>query len=289
MNASHNLNLADADVPVEGADVATSNARRTAAARLQSHVRSRHVAELIADDLREQILDGDLETGDYLPKQEDLIDRYGASRPSVREALRILETEGLISVRRGKFGGAMVHLPDAHTAAHTLGMILRSQRVPVDDLSDALGGIEPLCAALCASRDDREDAVVPRLQKLNAEARASIDDVREFTTVSRQFHEELVALCGNSTLILVVGALESVWSAHAEVWALRSNDHSVPDVDQRMRGLVEHERLVELIQDGDAEGAAREAKRHLGWVPIYSVDERHRIDPALLVGDPRRR
>jgi GntR family transcriptional repressor for pyruvate dehydrogenase complex len=137
-------------------------------------------------------------------------------------------------------------------------------------------------------RPDRATEVVPRLVELNAEAKACIDDPREFTVSSRQFHEELVAMCGNRTLILVVGALESVWSAHAEVWALRSTGHSVP-FDARKRGLEEHELLVELISAGDAEGTAREAKRHLDWVPIYSIDERHRIDPGLLVGDPRRR
>lgn len=259
--------------------------------RMPSYVRSRHVAELIADDLREQILDGELADGDFLPRQEDLVENFRASRPSVREALRILETEGLISVRRGKFGGAMVHPPDDRTAAHTMGMVLRSRRVSVDDLSSALEHIEPICAALCASRPDRHEEVVPSLQVLNDKAREQLDDPRAFTTVSRSFHEQLVALCGNDTVILVVGALETVWSAHAEVWANtnQSLGHGMPELDERRRGLEEHELLVQLIAAGDVEAASRQAKRHLAWVPVYAVDERNRIDPGLLAGDPRRR
>jgi GntR family transcriptional regulator, transcriptional repressor for pyruvate dehydrogenase complex len=243
-----------------------------------------HVAELVADHLRQRILDGELVDGDLLPKQEELLAEYGVSRPSVREALRILEAEGLVSVRRGKFGGSVVHRPHAANAAYSLGLVLRAGKVPVEDVSAALHMIEPVCASLCAARPDRQETVVPRLRAVHEAARDCIDDAREFTVVSRRFHEELVACCGNQTLILVIGALESVWSAHATAWAEQHLVHNeFPDRDYRQHGLDDHELLLRLIERGQEEAVARESRRHLEWAPVYSVDEENRIVPGLLV------
>jgi GntR family transcriptional regulator, transcriptional repressor for pyruvate dehydrogenase complex len=245
-------------------------------------LRPRHVAELVADELRRRILDGELDDGSLLPKQEDLIAEFGVSRPSVREALRILEAEGLVSVRRGKLGGAVVHRPVAANAAYTLGLVLRAQNVAVGDVSAALRHIEPVCASLCASRDDRATEVVPPLRAVHEAARACIDSVHEFVVVSRQFHEVLVERCGNATLKLVVGTLESVWSAHAREWAQQNVPLGFPDREYRQHGFDDHSRLLELIERGDAEGAAREARKHLEWAPVYSIDEENQVVPGLL-------
>lgn len=253
----------------------------------ESRYRSPHVAELVAAELRRRILDGELADNDELPRQDSLLKEFGVSKPSMREALRILEAEGLVSVRRGKVGGAIVHRPGAGNAAYTLGMVLRTQNVPVHDLSFALNTLEPQCVALCAEREDRHEKVVPRLRAVQDAAEACIDDVRAFTVVSRRFHEEIVASCGNATLILVVGALESVWSAHAEAWAEQhAQDDRFPDLAYRTQGLRDHAELLRLIEDGDVEGAATEAKRHLRWSPVYTIDEEHSVLPMLVPEQP---
>ncbi len=246
--------------------------------------RTPHLAELIADDLRNKILTGELSDGDSLPRQEDLLATYGVSKPSLREALRILESEGLVSVRRGKVGGAVVHRPGVQTVAYSVGLVLQSQGVQVHDLSGALSTIEPQCVALCAARPDRHEAVLPPLRALQDEAAALIDDVEAFTVASRRFHEALVACCGNRSLILVVGALEAVWTAHAEEWAKLSVSGEVgfPDADYRRQGLDDHQRLIDLIEAGDPVAAAAEAARHLDWAPVYTIDVGHGVWPSLL-------
>lgn len=249
--------------------------------------RAPHVADLVVAELRRRILDGELVDGDELPRQEDLIEEFGVSKPSIREALRILESEGLLSVRRGKVGGAVVHRPDQKNAAYTLGMVLRTMGAPVDDVSMALNMLEPQCVALCASRPDRHDAVVPRLREVQEAAAGCIDDVRRFTVVSRQFHEEIVKLCGSPTLTLVVGALESVWSAHADAWAeIHADVGDYPDIDYRRQGLEDHATLLTLIEEGDVAGAVAVAHRHLAWSPVYTIDENHTVFPSLLSERP---
>lgn len=240
--------------------------------------RATHLAELVANDLRRKIVTGELADGAELPRQDDLLAAYGVSKPSLREALRILESEGLLSVRRGKLGGAIVHRPDLHTVAYSMGLVLESQDVPVLDLSDALNLLEPQCVALCASRPDRHTEVVPQLRRIQTEAASVIGDVERFTVVSRRFHELLVTACGNYSLTLVAGALEAVWSAHARDWIASGGENTaVLDRDYREQGLADHQRLLDLIADGDASGAAEEAARHLRWAPVYTVDARAEI------------
>jgi GntR family transcriptional regulator, transcriptional repressor for pyruvate dehydrogenase complex len=250
-------------------------------------VRSPSVAEIVAGRLRERIVLGDLADGDLLPKQEHLIEEFGVSRPSVREALRILEAEGLVSVRRGKVGGAVVHRPRVDNAAAVIEVVLRSQNVSVEDISEAIRRIEPICAALCAARPDRAEEVLPRLQAVHDEAGEHLDDVRMYTRLARRFHEELVATCGNQTMILVVGTLEAVLSAHAAVWADERTDNDgspVVDAAFRRQGQDDHALLLRLIERGDVEAASREARQHLERAPVYKTDK-----PVPLKGGQVRR
>src|SRR5206468_8210688 len=111
--------------------------------------------------------------GDRLPKQEELAERFDISGPSVREGLRILEAEGLITVRRGKFGGAFVHTPHPVNAAYTLALVFEAKRVPLHEIVSALRDLEPLCAGRAAARADRATAVMPRLQELQTQMLAA--------------------------------------------------------------------------------------------------------------------
>lgn len=231
-------------------------------------------AEMVASDLRRQIVAGKLADGTFLPRQDDLLDLYAVSRPSLREALRVLESEGLISIRRGKLGGAVVHRPSLHMVAQTLGLVLDSQNVSTPDVSTALNLLEPQCVALCAAREDRHKTVIPLLKDSHENAANLIDDVQAFTVASRRFHEILVTECGNFSLTLLVGALEAVWTSRAREWAARSEEsRQFPDRSYREQGLRDHEILIAILEDGDVEKAFLEASRHLQWAPVYSVDE----------------
>ena len=102
---------------------------------------------------------------DRLPTQDQLVREFGVSYPSVREAMRILETEGLVTVRRGSVGGAEVHRPDQSSAAYHLGLVLQGARVTLGDLAAGLLLLEPLCAAEVARRADRADGRRPRADR----------------------------------------------------------------------------------------------------------------------------
>jgi DNA-binding FadR family transcriptional regulator len=144
-------------------------------------VRPAKIADLVAGTLRERILSGELPDGAELPKQEELLAEFGISQPPLREALRILESERLITVRRGNVGGAVVHRPSETAAASLVGMVLQSRGATLEQLVQAMAAIEPLCVAAAAARPDRETTVLPVLRATLDESIAVIDDPEAYT------------------------------------------------------------------------------------------------------------
>jgi DNA-binding FadR family transcriptional regulator len=235
---------------------------------VRSPVRPHSIAELVASQLRERIIVGELRDGDVLPKQEDHLVEFGVSKPSLREALRILETEGLVRVRRGKVGGAIVQRPRVGITAQGIEMALRSKGVGLDEVADALRRLEPVCAGLCAARTDRRKTVLPRLRAAHEKAAEAVDDIQRYTRFARRFHEEMVACCGNETIIFVLSALETICSEDSEAWARevaprpgrRSDPIAKPAY--RHQGIDDHTRIIELIEAGDVDGAEAAARQH---------------------------
>ena len=224
-------------------------------------IRQPRVAEIVASRLRDDILSGRLREGDILPSQESLFTEFGVSPPALREAIHILEVDGLVSVRRGNMGGAVVHLPSAERTAHMISMVLQSRASTPADVSGALMHLEPICAGLCAAREDRAIEVVPYLQAEIDRQEEQFEDTAQYVRNARRFHEALVSRCGNEPMILLIGSLELIWSAHeSSVWG----DEGGPMQHKTMRAaLRDHQRLLTAIRDGSADRAVRLAQDHL--------------------------
>jgi len=225
-------------------------------------IRQPRVAEIVASRLRDEILSGRLTEGDVLPSQESLLQEFGVSPPALREAIHILETDGLISVRRGNVGGAVVHLPSASRTAHMISMVLQTRDATPADVSEALVHLEPICAGMCAARVDRLTEVVPYLQaEIDAQAE-QFDDESRYVPNARRFHEALVSRCGNEPMILLIGSLELIWSAHeSSVWS--DDGQGIVNRKTMRAALRDHQRLLDAIRDGDSGRAARLAQHHL--------------------------
>lgn len=230
--------------------------------RITEQRRSPRLAEAVADSLRARILANEFADGDYLPKQEDLVREYRVSLPSVREALRVLETEGLVTVQRGKIGGSIVHVPRAGKVAYMLGLVLESRDVRLDDIVFAMSQIEPLCVRACATRKDRHRTVVPRLREILEQSEAVVDDPAEFARLARRVHEELVATCGNETFIVLAGALETLWTAQVDAAGDGLELGAFAERATREQSVAEHRALLDCIIAGDADGAERVAREH---------------------------
>lgn len=253
-------------------------------------VRPAKIADLVASVLRERILSGELPDGAELPKQEDLLTEFGISQPPLREALRILESERLITVRRGNVGGAVVHRPSETAAASLVAMLLQSRGATLGELVDAMAAIEPLCVAAATARADRAETVLPVLRATLDASIAAVDDPDAYTGLARRFHADIVATCGNTALEVVCGVLEALWTAHVDLLARGTGalgTYSAADI--RQASVREHEQMYTAIAEGDVVAAERLARSHTGDSRRdgWRIDLSQRVDAALLFGNGR--
>src|SRR5215213_2035508 len=118
--------------------------------------RSPKTAELVARTLRRMVVDGQLKDGDFLPHEADLIAHFQVSRPTLREAVRVLESERLVEVRRGSRTGARVCVPGPEIVARPAGLLLALSGTTLADVMSARTAIEPAAAKLLAENGTAE-------------------------------------------------------------------------------------------------------------------------------------
>lgn len=224
----------------------------------------------VAAELRQRILDGTFSDGHALGTEAELLNHFGVSRPSLREALRILEAEGLISIVRGVLGGVVVHRPDQRIVARAAALVLEARQVPLSDVFDAYALIEPAAArGVALARNRRKSA--QRLRTMIEQQLHYITDPLEFTVLRRQFHAELVTLAGNQTLSIVVAMLNEV-IARAIEDAIQSS-RAEPESSRRA-AIRAHELLASLIEEGHADEAMQHWSSYLAGVRKYLIGER---------------
>lgn len=215
-------------------------------------------AELVANELRNKIIRNELPDGHSLPSENDLVLEYSISRPTLREALRILESEGLVTVSRGVHGGPRVHKPNPRLAAQHFGRILQNRGTTLGDIFTARMLIEPICARLLAERGGK--AAVKKLRELLEECRRNLNDDAAFGLASTRFHNTIIELAGNLPLILLMGTLNHIFELHISATTLAGTLSQTASTSNKA-DLESQERLLECIEarDGDtAEAVARE-------------------------------
>lgn len=230
-------------------------------------LRRRHgTAEAIADELRAEILRGQIREGSMLPKLDELTERFRAGKVTVREALRILETEGLLTVQRGNIGGAVAHLPTSGSVAYTLSLVFEASDVTLEEVAGAVERLEPICAELCAARADREQTVLPMLEAAQRRLADCIerDDREGAGRAAREWHAALVGECGNRATAISVGAMQAIWVAHVESISEQAGAEGERMSDAALRQTYrEHEEIQRLIELGDVDAVGSKMRAHM--------------------------
>ncbi|CUU59269.1 DNA-binding transcriptional regulator, FadR family [Parafrankia irregularis] len=211
---------------------------------------AREKPQLIADELRLLIVGGQVADGDLLGRERDLVERFGVSRPSLREALRILEAQGLVSVRRGVLGGIFAQKPDERVTARTAALLLLARNVLLADVYTARSHLEPIAARQVAE-SPRRDAAADELGALIADQEEVIASPKTFFRANSEFHQRLMALAGNQTMAVVAETLREVMANAVAVGGEAGG--STPAI--RRQALRSQRRLVELVRAGDGAGA----------------------------------
>lgn len=216
----------------------------------------------LADRLRRRILAEAMQPGADLPSEAELIQEYGLSRATVREAIRLLDAEGFIEVRRGRYGGVHVAHPGIERFRSWLAAQLTQRGTPGRALVELRWVMEPSAAELAAER-----ITADQMDRLRALARSS--DAR----AELEFHQVIAEASGNDLVSLIMRTVLSETISLPIHTPVRETD-----LDQSMRA---HQRILRAIEDGDGEWAAEAMRRHLRAVQ-EGAHHSYRLDDPLL-------
>ncbi len=247
------LTMADTDANDSGSHSLLASGR----------IRVPKTSEIVADHFRGQIVRGDLQEGDFLPPEGQLMTTLGISRPTLREAFRILEAESLISVVRGSRTGARVHRPSVELVSRYAGYLLQSIGTQIPDLYQARLAIEPSVVRWLATKPDRRTIARLRGEIERMQVLLTADRYNDFIAAMSEFHDTLIDCAGLKTLTFMNQMLLNLTARHQADFQRR---HPLQTDERRKSlkaGLRSYEKLIDLIERSEVELAVAHWRLHL--------------------------
>jgi GntR family transcriptional repressor for pyruvate dehydrogenase complex len=226
--------------------------------RRYSH-RPKKTAILLAQRIVGEIADRHLEPGTPLPPEREMIERYEVARGSLREALRFLEIQGVLTIKTGPNGGPIVRRPDSKNLASVLAMMLQLEHAQFNEILEARQVMEPALAGLAAER--MSDEQIEELHESVVRMRNAIEDADAFLDENQNFHALIAEAAGNHVFALFISSLN--WISDASVLGVRY------PIEARRSVCKEHVRIHRAIADHDANRAAAAMSVHVGDFAAY--------------------
>jgi DNA-binding FadR family transcriptional regulator len=233
--------------PVERARPVMSLARR----------RPPKISERVARDLAAYIVDSGLPPDTSLPTEKEMAEQLGVGRTTLREALRLLESRGVVTIRSGPRGGPVVRKPDPSDLADAVTLMLQFDEATLSEVVEARIELEATAVRLAATRI--KDAQIEELRKINHEMALKVGDHDASFELNRQFHRVLSKSTGNVALWLMINALLAIYDE-----ALRG--HTFPE-ETRKTAVEDHDRIIEALVARDPDATEAALRRHVeaGW------------------------
>jgi GntR family transcriptional repressor for pyruvate dehydrogenase complex len=222
-------------------------------------VRVQRAYEQVADQLRELIVTGQIALGERLPTEMALAQQFGVSRPTIREALRVLATQNLIRTSKGVNGGSFVTRPTLDHISTFLrsgiNLLTASEDVSLEEFLEVREVLEAKAAQLAAVR--RTDEHIRRLRDAIPETSTDLQP-QELFDANTDFHSLVIAASGNVLLAI----------AAQPVFSVLQTNLAKSRFDPKFRRAIndDHRLITDAIESGDAVAAEREMRRHLSFI-----------------------
>ncbi len=211
-------------------------------------------SEILAERLRELIIKGQFSPGDFLPTERELVAETGLSRASVRDALRVLEADGLIATKVGRAGGSMITLPERANVARSVELFVRTHGIRLESLLECRVAVEPALAGLAAKRRTAEQ--LQEIIDIHEQFVASVDDVPSYKRINLDWHLAVARASGNEPMMALMEAVSS------PIRDAMDYQH-VTTSDLRAGAVKAHTAVLKAIVEQDAEAAAKRMYRHV--------------------------
>jgi len=224
----------------------------------------------VVEQIQSAICDGTLQQGDKLPSEMKLKDMFNTSRGTVREALRVLEQKGLVSVRTGVKGGATVKEANTEAMSDSMALLIRHQKVKLHHLAEFREFLEGYAAEKASGADDEKG--IRQLNQILAKIEALIgtgpQDWTEFHVLDAQFHQQLAKMADNP---LIEANLSTIHD-NIHVYFHRYLPFSRELLEEDFQDLSE---IAKAVERGDAEVAGKAARSHVS--KFSGLMERHHL------------
>ena len=201
--------------------------------------------------LQKMIDDGNLRPGEKLPSERELVAQFSISRSVVREALRVLEAQGLVAIQQGK--GVYVQRPGLQTVLQPVQRLLKDGSITLQNLMQARYILEPEIVKI-ASKMINETQLL-RLEQEYHEMIKYLDYPEKYLEADKNFHSLLVSCTGNPVLVIMMWPIITMFNGFIELL------YQVPGTPQKV--FTAHDTILKALRDHDPEAAAAAMRSHL--------------------------
>lgn len=219
-----------------------------------SRVNVGRVSQVIVDQIKVLLRDGKLKPGDRLPSERDLCQRFGVSRVTVREALRVLEAGGLVEIRVGARGGAFLTTPSSERLGEGLADLLRLSPLTASEVTEARMVFELGIIPIAVERATEQD--IADLLGMVEQAQAALKNDTYSMAMSAAFHVRIASCTHNPAIEMLVQSFHGPL-----LMSLQEARVAAPLMGHR--GTDEHLELARAIERRDVEGAVKIMRKHL--------------------------
>lgn len=207
------------------------------------------LAERVADKIERHIIDKELQPGDKLANEVELVSQLGVGRGTIREAIKILESRNVVEIRRGK--GTYI-CDNIGMVGDPLGFrFYHDKKKLAEDLSDLRIMLEPTIAALSAARATQQD--IDELQKICSEVKEMIENGEDYGQKDVDFHVKIASMTGNSVIPQIIPLISQGISLYVNI-----TNHSLAGT-----AAITHQKVVDAIRNHDSKAAHDAMLEHM--------------------------
>jgi DNA-binding FadR family transcriptional regulator len=229
-------------------------------------------AMLVAQRIMRDVSRGHLSTGDLLPPERSMLEQYGIGRGTLREALRLLEFQGVIALKPGPKGGPVLLNPDASHLADTVLLLMQLRQEPYRSIVEVRSTLEPVTSGLATSRLSEEQ--LGKLEQTIIDMRSGLKDSALFFDANKSFHDIIAWGSGNALFGYIVDSILGILDGTA--MGIDYPEH------RRKAILVAHETIFEAMASRDAELAESRMREHIeAYVKYAERKFPHLLDQAI--------
>ena len=216
-------------------------------------IKSTKLSEEIEEQIRAAILSEELKAGDKLPPEHELSKMFNASRTTVRQAKRVLETEGYIYTKQGVTGGTYIREMNVSPVVASITNMLKFKSITLHDITEARLVIEPESARLAALRATDED--IADLEKCLEDLQQVVQEKRRSTTTNLEFHKTIAKTAKSPVLFFINQALMKL--------LLDDLSKRPLDLEKNFFLLEQHKAIFEAIKARDPDAARNQLREHI--------------------------